>query len=122
MRFYREYYSYSRKKASDFKIVYLKSVIEKNKIYKFIAFDDKEKSNLRKLECLRGDMLWFSHYIYLNDKTEFEIKYDSKKVSRETGIREEDIKFMVETMKEIYDVCSFSYKVGGFFAFWQDFG
>ena len=55
--FYREYYSYSRKKASDFKIVYLKSVIEKNKIYKFIAFDDNEKSNLRKLECLRGDML-----------------------------------------------------------------
>jgi len=53
----------------------------------------------------------------LNDKTEFEIKYDSKKVSRETGIREEDIKLMVETMKEIYDVCSFSYKVGGFFAF-----
>ncbi|MEE0418447.1 MAG: hypothetical protein UDG86_00190 [Lachnospiraceae bacterium] len=110
MEFYREYYNYSRKKASDFKIVYLKSFIEKNKIYKFIAFDDNEKSNLRKLECLRRDMLWFSHYIYLNDKTEFEIKYDSKKVSRETGIREENIKFMVETMKEIYDVCSFSYK------------
>ena len=30
---------------------------KKNKIYKFIAFDDNEKSNLRKLECLRGDML-----------------------------------------------------------------
>lgn len=110
MGFYREYYGYSRKKASDFKIVYLKSLVEKNKIYKFIAFDDNEKLNMSKLESLKGDMLWFSHYIYLNDKTEFEIKYDSKKVSRETGMGEKNIEFLVETMKEIYDVCSFSHK------------
>ena len=64
MEFYREYYNYSRKKASDFKIVYLKSFIEKNKIYKFIAFDDNEKSNLRKLECLRRYAMVLSLYIF----------------------------------------------------------
>lgn len=107
--FYKEYYRYSRDKASEFKITYLKSIIENNKIYKFIAFDNDETSNLRKLNCLREDMLWFSHYIYLNDKTEFEIKYDSKKVSEETGVRKENIDLLVDIMKEIYDVCSFSY-------------
>lgn len=109
MGFYKEYYGYPRDKASEFKITYLKSVIKNNKIYKFIAFDDDEKSNLRKLNCLREDMLWFSHYIYLNDKLEFEIKYDGKKVSEETGIRKENVDLLVDTMKEIYDVCSFSY-------------
>lgn len=110
MGFYKEYYKHSREKATDYKITYLKSIISGDKVYKFIAFDNNEELNLIKLNCLKLDKLWFSHYIYLNDKTEFEIVYDSLKVSKATGVRTERIDMYVEMLKEIYDVCSFSYK------------
>lgn len=109
LSFYRNYYKYSGIDATKIKIEYLKSLIDKNKIYKFIAFDKNQDLNNVKLNCLKNDMLWFSHYIYLNDKTEFQIQYNRRQVSKVTGMHSKGISIFVEMMKELYDVCSFTY-------------
>ena len=110
LTFYNEYFQQSLKKATTYKINYLDKLLENRRIYKFIAFDDNEDLNKLKLECIKNDMLWFSHYVYLNDKTEFSIDYDQAKVSSVVGVNRISIHNLVEDIKELYDVCSFSYE------------
>lgn len=110
MNFYKKYYKYSKERATDFKISYLKSLIKSDQIYKFIAFDDNISLNAIKIKSLKKDELWFSHYIYLNDQTEFQIEYDSSKIANVTGISSKNIDLFVGALKEVYDVCSFSYR------------
>lgn len=107
--FYDDYFSLDVKDATPFKISYLKSLLNNNKIYKFIPFDDDEKLNEIKLQCLNDDNLWFSHFRKLNDPTEFEISYRVKKVRNKLGKTKESIDHFIKTITEIYDVCSFSY-------------
>lgn len=110
LQFYKEYFGVSTDAATKLKIQKLHDVICDDKIYKFIMFDENEQLNKIKLETLRKDELWFSHYIYLNDSTEFEIKYDVKKVANKVRRTKEGIKKTIESLKEIYDVCSFTYR------------
>ena len=65
--------------------------------------------NRIKFQSLEKGQLWFSYYKFLNDKTEFDMKYNVKKVSYRTGIPSDNIMFFIATMKEIYDVCSLTY-------------
>lgn len=110
LKFYKGYFQQSLREATVYKSDFLDNLLEKRKVYKFIAFDDNEDLNELKLECIKNDKLWFSHYIYLNDKTEFEIEYDKTEVSRVTGVNPISIYTLVEDIKELYDVCSFSYE------------
>ncbi len=110
INFYKGYFQQSLKEATAYKIDFLDNLLEKRKVYKFIAFDDNEDLNELKFECIKHEKLWFSHYIYLNDKTEFEIKYDQNKISKVTGVNPFSIYTLVEDIKELYDVCSFSYE------------
>lgn len=107
--FYGKYFEHTLLKATSYKIDYLKSIIQGGKIYKFIAFDENTKLNEIKIECLCQDVLWFSHYIYLNDKTEFEINFDVHSVSRRTGRSIKQINYFIGIIKEMYDICSFTY-------------
>ncbi len=110
LSFYKDYFGTTIDKATELKIKRIKAVVKDDKIYKFILFDDNIDLNNVKLKSLESDNLCFSHYIYLNDPTEFELKYDIKKVANKSGVRKENIKLFVDSIKEIYDVCSFTYE------------
>lgn len=117
------YQDYDKRKHSDltqYKICFLKSVITDDTVYKFIAFDENEQLNLTKLECLKNNQLWFSYYKFLNDRTEFDIKYDILKTSSATGVPCEAIQFFIATMKEIQDVCSMTYSYNNYM--WDAYG
>ena len=108
--FYDEFFERGVEDAIEFKIQYLQSILENNRLYKFIAFDDNDALNKIKLKCLLNDQLWFSYFRYLNDPTEFDIIYDKKMVSRKLHLSEEFIEHFLRVIIGIYDVCSFTYK------------
>lgn len=110
MVFYENYFKKASDEATEYKIEYLNSIITDNTIYKFIQFDENKELNNLKLNALKKEVLWFSYYRYLNDKTEFKIKYSVKQVSKETNMTYEYINNLFKIMKELYDICSFSYK------------
>ena len=110
MSFYREYFKKTNKEATEYKIEYLKSVIIDNKIYKFILFNENQHLNDLKISAFENEMLWFSYYKFLNDNTEFEIKYDVNEISKRTNKSPKFINFIYKTMTEVYDICSFSYE------------
>lgn len=109
LKFYKDYFDIPFQDITDVKITKLKQEIKNDIVYKFIAFDDNEELNYKRLEGLLNEENWFSHYIYLNDPSEFEIKYSIKKVANKVNRSKDNIRSTVETFKEIYDVCSFSY-------------
>ena len=110
LKFYNQYFKLQIEEATKNKIDFLKNIIIDDKIYKFIAFDDNEMLNNIKLDSFYKNSLWFSYYRKLNDPTEYEIKYNVKKVINKTGWKKESILFLIETIKQLYDVCSFSYR------------
>lgn len=80
--FYQDYEKCKHSDLRQYKIHFLKSKINEDRVYKFISFDDNSELNRIKLRCLKNGELWFSYYRYLNDKTEFDIKYDVNRVSK----------------------------------------
>lgn len=67
--------------------------IDDNILYKFMEFTEDKDLDKKKLDSLLNGTLWFSHYIYLNDKTEFEIKYSPRKVASKTSRSYQNIKY-----------------------------
>lgn len=110
MGFYDEYFNCSMEECTKYKVKYLKSVIQGDLIYKFIGFDKNTALNLTKLNTLNNHCLWFSYYKFLNDTTEFKIKYNAFKISRKTNRTTAEIEYLYACMRQIYDVCSFSYE------------
>lgn len=110
MDFYDEYFKKTNKEATEYKIKYLKSIIDNNTIYKFIQFNMNQALNYIKLKALKNEVLWFSYYKLLNDKTEFEINYNVNQVSEKTNKSPQFINYAFELMTEVYDICSFSYE------------
>lgn len=109
--FFEEYFSTNdSKKATKIKLSILKKYITDNQIYKFIQFDENEELNNIKLETLINKKIWFSHYRKLNDPSEYEIVYKVKKISKEVSVSRDSVRFFVEGIKELYDLCSFSYE------------
>ncbi len=109
LKFYKHFFDIPLQEVTDLKTTELKEIIRNDKIYKFILFDGNSDLNNIKIQSLKKDELWFSHYIYLNDSSEFEIKYNIKKVSNKLNKSKDNISEIIDTFKEIYDVCSFSY-------------
>lgn len=108
--FYKEYFSKETiEEATKVKFDILKRYIKDDKIYKFIQFDGDGLLNEKKINLLYGEKLWFSYYKKLNDPSEYEIKYNLKKVASAAGVSRDSTKRLVESIKELYDVCSFSY-------------
>lgn len=95
--------------ATKYKIEYLKSIITKKTIYKYISFTNDVKLNNEKLDTLKEESLWFSHHRHLNDLTEYSIEYDPVQVSVATKLPVERIRFIFETMQDLYEICSFTY-------------
>lgn len=69
--------------ATPYKIGYLKQLIQEDKVYKFISF--QENADV-KLKTLIEGKVWFSFYKILNDKTEFKIYYDMEEVVKKLVI------------------------------------
>jgi len=109
LTFYKKYFDCSVKDATTYKIDFLNTIIKNGKIYKFIAFDSNKNLNKIKMNGIQNEVLWFSHYIYLNDKSEFEIKYNAKQISKYTNVSCSQIHYLIGIIKEMYDVCSFTY-------------
>jgi len=66
------------------------------------------------------DKLWFSYYKNLNDPTEFEIDYKIKKIVSRTAWKKQSIETFVSTIQQMYDVCSFTYKLEEYV--WEEYG
>lgn len=112
--FYDDYFKLDVEQATKFKISYLKSLVNENRIYKFISFDDNMQLNHFKIQSLINDEIWFSHFRKLNDPSEFEISYSVKKIKNKLGKSKDYIDHFIKTIIEIYDVCSFSYMYDGY--------
>lgn len=76
-----------------------------NKLYKFISFDDNLILNDSKLKLLKEDKLWLSNVKYFKDNDEFNVNYDVKVMSRDTGLTVEKVEDLMKTFKELNDVC-----------------
>lgn len=105
--------------ATSYKIEYLKKLIKNGKVYKFISFDEDELLVRTKIDTLKQKKIWFSFYKDLNDKTEFQIRYDVNKISRETGYSIEKVHLLVNYLTEMYDVYSLTYACQD--SMWEDY-
>ena len=56
--FYQEYDKRKHKDLSKYKMDFLKSIIVNDKLYKFIAFDNNEYLNRKKLQRLEKGQVW----------------------------------------------------------------
>lgn len=92
--------------ATPYKIGYLKQLIQEDKVYKFISFQENADA---KLKTLIEGKVWFSFYKILNDKTEFKIYYDMEEVVKKTGYSQSHIKSICNYLTEMYDVFSLTY-------------
>ena len=127
MEFYAEYMKKinilnsrsTTKDGNEFKTNYLKKLIKDGKVYKFISFNDTQEKNRLKLNTLLQGNIWFSQYKTLNDDTEFQIKYDAKKIAKAVGYDEGYIHYIISCMKEIYDVYSLTYEYSS--AMWKNY-
>lgn len=106
-------------RATPYKIEYLKKIISKGKVYKFISFEGEATLTKIKVDTLKQGRIWFSFYKTLNDKTEFQINYDAEKVALKTGRSVADVKLLINYFTEMYDVYSLTYKYQDYM--WKDY-
>lgn len=117
--FYYEYFSYRGEKAQKFKDQYIRDVLLDRYLYKFIYFTNDKKLNERKLDTFQNGMIWASHYKYFEDSSELEIKCDKYKISKKTNRSLNSITYLINSMKEIYDVACFTYENNEFM--WKNY-
>ena len=106
-------------RATPYKINYLKKIIKKDKVYKFISFEGDASLVRTKIETLKQGKIWFSFYKTLNDETEFYINYNAKKISQVTGRSTNSVHLLVNYLTEMYDVYSLTYEYQK--SMWQDY-
>lgn len=118
--FYNEYFKCnSIEEATRAKEQYLNGIIENKTIFKFIQFGNEDLDRI-KIETLDKEELWFCYYKNLNDPTEFEISYKIKKIVSRTGRTNDNIRKLIETIQQLYDVCSFTYEIDDLM--WKEYG
>lgn len=105
-------------RATHYKIDYLKKIIRNNKVYKFISLDNESSARTR-IDTLKRGEIWFSYYKILNDKTEFQISYKVKKISRKTGRTTDNVNLLINFLTEMYDVYSLTYEYQNYM--WEDY-
>ena len=106
-------------RATPYKINYLKKIIKKDKVYKFISFEGDASLVRTKIETLKQGKIWFSFYKTLNDETEFYMNYNAKKISQITGRSTNSVHLLVNYLTEMYDVYSLTYEYQK--SMWQDY-
>lgn len=95
----------STQKKQQLKKNYFDNKIVNEKLYKFIGFNNDEPTNRLKIEALKDEKLWFGAYYTFEDDTELKININPQKVARLTGTQIEYSKFLVETLREMNDIC-----------------
>lgn len=106
-------------RATPYKIEYLKQIIKDGKVYKFISFDGEENLIRTKIDTLKQGKIWFSFYKTLNDETEFQINYNAKKISQQTGRNVNNVQLLINFFTEMYDVYSLTYEYQSYM--WKDY-
>ncbi len=106
-------------RATPYKINYLKKIIKKDKVYKFISFEGDASLVRTKIETLKQGKIWFSFYKTLNDETEFYMNYNAKNISQITGRSINNVHLLVNYLTEMYDVYSLTYEYQK--SMWQDY-
>lgn len=111
--FCENFFNTSTSIATEYKINFLKKLIRNDTIYKFIQFNDNEDLNYVKLSLLKNQSLWFSHSRFLNDDTEYEITYSSKKVLnklKSNNFNQDSLNMFIGALQDVYELCSFTYE------------
>lgn len=121
--FYSEYLKKTDLQTDDadlYKTNYLKQMLEEGKyIYKFYGFDNNIELNESKYETFIHDKIWVSPYFCFKDTTEFDIKYNVKSVSEQTGNSVKDIKDLINCIMQIDDLASFTTSISD--RMWRDY-
>jgi len=111
--FYKDYFNKSVEDATKYKIEYLTHLLNNFTVYKFVQFNNDDEDIL-KLNSIDKKSLWFSYYRCLNDPSEYEIKYNISKIEKYSTMNKEELEYLYGSMKELYDVCSFSYEYSNY--------
>lgn len=111
MSFYVRNFKLDADEAVVHKDRYIRNLLEDDLLYKFISFDENDNLNTTKIDALINETVWMSHYKQFEDSTELKIPINKYKVSNKTGRTIEKIEFLIGSLREIYDVCCFTYKI-----------
>lgn len=106
-------------RATPYKTEYLKKIICKGKVYKFISFEGESALIRKKVDTLKQGKIWFSFYKTLNDKTEFQINYDVNIIALKTGRTIDNINLLINYFTEMYDVYSLTCEYQDYM--WKDY-
>ena len=85
-------------------------ILKNNLLYKYISFTSDTSLNDKKLTAIRENKLWFAthHVLRDNDPTEFKVSIDTVKVAKSINISIRAVLSLVETIRELNDVCCLS--------------
>lgn len=109
-KYYNQYFNETEEKATEVKKNIIRNLVKDYKVYKFISFGEDVENNLRKIETIKEKKLWFSFYPYLNDDSEFEIKYDINRIAKKLNNQKKLAEEFIKSVKNMYDICSFTYE------------
>lgn len=87
---------------------YFSSILNDEKLYKFISFSDDKNLNTLKLNSLKKQELWFGAHYTFKDDTELQIKVNPYKVVRFTNLSPNEIFCRVNNLRELKDICCFT--------------
>lgn len=123
IEFYDEYFAIpsfdTEKKAHAFKDVYIRLKLENNSLYKFVAFNDDESLNQKKLKMLQQKQFWASRYDLFKDKREMIRPYKCFEVTRRTGKNMRYLINFFSTVNEMNDITCFTYRASEFM--WNEY-
>lgn len=96
-------------------------ILEENLLYKYISFTSQYLLNNKKLIALNENKLWFAAHYTLrnNDPTEFQISINTAKVANSTKRTLGEIKRIMETIRELNDLCCLSNQLDEYM--WQNY-
>ena len=98
---------------------YIHKKIINNSIYKFIPFSEDEDFNNRKINLVAEKKLWVSCHSCFEDKNEVAISCNPKVIARKTGVSEKNVRYFINTTKEMNDVSCFTYGINDFM--WKNY-
>lgn len=123
IEFYDDYFSIQpfsqTNEGNTFKDNFIRSKIKNGKIYKFVAFNEDEQLNSKKLTMLAQLQFWASCYDYFDDDREVLRPYNQHKICCKTKISKEKIDNFFSTINEMNDISCFTYEPSDFM--WNEY-
>lgn len=95
----------------DLKKKYLESLLIDNKVFKFIPFTDDQNLNERKVFCIKNKKIWLSCIYTFKDRSELLMKVNYEKASKILGKTRSELKFFVDTIRELNDISCFTVSI-----------